>query len=301
VKHYDITVQQIPDDNRLDKAIPLHLPEVSRSFARKLIEGGSVYLNGKRCSQNARPVRAGDKVRVVIPSEVERPETLLTTKDIVFEDQDLIVINKPAGMPTHATIDSSRHHLVEAVQQFIGARENKKPSEIYLGVHHRLDRDTSGVILFTKRKEANPRIAQAFQNRAVSKEYLAICAGKPKEKSFEIKSFLGTHPKNKRKVASVRSGGKSAETLVTVLETRNLHGKTITLVRAEPKTGRMHQIRVHLAENGLPILGDEMYGVPFPGATRTLLHAFRLSIDEKTFSAPVPEDFQSLEFSPPEE
>ena len=301
MKHYDITVQQIPADNRLDKAIPLHLPELSRSFARKLIEGGSVYLNGKRCQQNARAVRVGDKLRVVIPVEEERKETALSKADIVFEDADLIVVNKPAGVPTHATIDSSRHHLVEAVQQYLADREKKNPTDIYIGVHHRLDRDTSGVILFTKRKEANPKIAQAFQERSVSKEYLAICAGKPKEKRFEIKSYLGTHPRNKRKVASVHSGGKFAETAVEALETKAIQGKSVTLVRAEPKTGRMHQIRVHLAENGLPILGDETYGVTFPGVQRTLLHAFRLSIDGKSFTAPIPTDFQSLDFTVPRE
>ncbi len=301
MKHYDITVRQIPADNRLDKAIPLHVPELSRSFTRKLIEGGSVYLNGKRCQQNARSVRVGDKVRVVIPVEEEREERVLTDKDIVFEDEDLIVVSKPAGVPTHATIDSSRHHLVEAVQQYLAKRQKKQPAEIYLGVHHRLDRDTSGVILFTKRKEANPRIAQAFQERAVSKVYLAVCSGKPKEKRFEIKSFLGTHPKNKRKVASVRSGGKVAETIVEALETKVIQGRPVTLVRAEPKTGRMHQIRVHLAENGLPILGDETYGVTAPGIGRTLLHAFRLTIDGKSFMAPPPEDFQSLDFTLPRE
>lgn len=299
MKRHDITVQQIPDDNRLDKAIPLHLPELSRGRVRKLIEGGSVYLNGKRCQQNARSVRKGDKIQVIIPNDEERKSTALSPADVIFEDNDLIVVNKPAGLPTHATIDSSRFHLAAAVQQYLGEKQKKKPGDIYLGIHHRLDLDTSGVILFTKRKEANPRIAQAFQERIVSKEYLAICFGRPREPLFEIKTFLGTHPKNKRKMASVRSGGKVAETSVELLETKVIQGKSVSLVRARPKTGRMHQIRVHLAEHGLPILGDEMYGIQFPNVERTLLHAFRLTIGEQTFSAPFPKDFQSLDFKAP--
>jgi RluA family pseudouridine synthase len=309
MKFSEFTVTQLPEDPRLDKVIPLHVNTLSRGAARRLIEGGAVYLNRKRCQQNGKLVKAGDLVRVMESAEERRSRDQqqrreeekawqFTADRIVFEDADWIVVNKPPGIPTHETIDDSRHHLVRALSTFLAARDRKQPSQIYLGIHHRLDVNTSGILLFVKRKEANAPVAQAFQERTVQKTYLAACLGELREPAV-IKSFLAESKQNKRKITSVRSGGKYAETAVRSVDSRTVQARRISLIEASPKTGRTHQIRVHLAENELPILGDETYGVRFSGVKRVLLHAWKLEILGKTFRAPLPDDFRILDFAEP--
>lgn len=290
-------MQELPEDPRLDKAIPLHIKSISRTQARNLIEGGSVYLNTKRCRQNSAVVSVGDKIKI-LDQEQERTteETLLRKSDILFENKDWIVVNKPPNLPSHETIDSARNHLVLSIKNFLGARDRVNPSLVYLGVHHRLDRDTSGAILFAKTKEANAPIAQAFQNREVHKTYLCVCVGVLDKKEFVIKNFLGTHPRNKRMQAVLKKGGKIAETDFQVLEERQSSEGKISLVVASPKTGRTHQIRVHLSHFGHPILGDTTYGKASKMTARTLLHAWKLQILGKEFTAPVPEDFKAVGF-----
>jgi len=298
MKTLEFQLDQELEDPRLDKVIAALAPEVSRSQARKWVENGSVYVNKKRCRMNGKMLKVGDRIRILVQ---EKPAEELKEFDpsrILFENQDWIVVNKPPHLPTHETIDNSRYHLALAVQELLAKREKKKPTEIYLGIHHRLDRDTSGVILFTKRKEANAAVAQAFQNREVQKTYLAICGGAPSQ-ARTLQSFLGTHPRNKRMVASVKRGGKFAETEIRTLSSVQLQGKSICLMEAKPKTGRTHQIRVHLSENGLPILGDSTYGIQHPAAKRVLLHAWKLELLGKTFEAPLPEDFRFVDFPEP--
>ncbi len=297
MKTVQFQVKDQLDDPRLDKAIAFYAPEISRGHARKLVEAGAVYVNQKRCHKNSKLLELGDKVRLVLPEIIlEKPQAFQAER-VLFENQDLIVVNKPPFLPTHETIDNSRFHLVQALEEFLAKRDGKK--QIYLGIHHRLDRDTSGALLFTKRKEANAAVAQAFQERKVEKTYLALCQGQlgsPKT----IQSFLGPSPKNKRIFCSVKKGGKFAETEVECLETLKVQGQMVSLVKAKPKTGRTHQIRVHLTENKLPILGDKTYGVEFPGAERVMLHAWKLEILGMTFTAPLPDDFRFLDFAEPQ-
>ena len=298
MKVVNLLLAELLEDPRLDKVIPHLAPELSRSQTRKLIENGSVYVNAKRCKMNAKALKVGDKIRLVIdekPVEESVEEFKFTADRIVFENQDLIVVNKPPYLPTHETIDTSRHHLVIALKEFLGARDKVKPAMVYLGIHHRLDRDTSGLILFTKRKEANAPVAQAFQEHKVQKTYLAACKGTLSAPKV-IKSFLGPSARNKRFFCSVNRGGKYAETDVRSVENKG----PISLIEAKPKTGRTHQIRVHLSENRLPILGDQTYGVPHQNAARVMLHAWRLEILGHSFSAALPADFHALAFTDPE-
>ena len=298
MKPLHLTVKALPEDPRLDKVIPFYFKEISRTAARKLIENGSVYINNKRCHQNAKEIHSGDNIRLMMATpplaKEEESENPISSEQIIFENQDIIVVNKPPFLPSHETIDNSRYHLVLAVQEFLAARDKKKPSDIYLGIHHRLDRDTSGAILFTKRKEANAAVAQAFQNQEVHKTYMALCIGKPTKPNFTVKNFLGPSAKNKRFFCSVTRGGKFAETEVTILDSKQIGPKTLNLVEAKPKTGRTHQIRVHLSENKLPIIGDTAYGIAFEGAARVMLHARQLEILGKVFHAPLPDDFLSF-------
>ncbi|HEY8279732.1 MAG TPA: RluA family pseudouridine synthase [Bdellovibrionota bacterium] len=298
MKFSEFVVTVLPEDPRLDKLIPLHVKDLSRSAARRLIEGGAVYLNKKRCQMNGKLLRVGDKVRVMLAAEKEREEFQFTAERILFEDNDLIVVDKPPGLPTHETIDTSRHNLVRSLQIFLGARDKVAPQKVYLGIHHRLDLETSGVLLFTKQKEANAPVAQAFQNRTVEKTYLALSMGKLDQPRV-IKSHLGESARNRRIICSVSRGGKYAETAIRSLECHELDGRPVTLVEASPKTGRTHQIRVHLGENNLPILGDRTYGVSYSGAPRVMLHAWKLRLLGKTFTTPLPEDFRALNFHEP--
>jgi 23S rRNA pseudouridine1911/1915/1917 synthase len=298
MKTVDFRVEKLPEDPRLDKVIPFHKPEISRNQARALIENGSVYVNKKRCHQNAKAMRLGDQVRLQISEKKEAVDETPPAPLVIFEDKDLIVVNKPPFLPTHETRDTSRYHLALAVQEMLAKRVNKKPADIYLGIHHRLDRDTSGVIVFAKRKEANAPLAQAFQERTVEKTYIALSLGDLPEPTV-LKSFIGNHPRNKRLYASVKRDGKYAETAIRALDVKKAGGRTYTMVEAQPKTGRTHQIRVHLAENGLPILGDEAYGVQHPAAKRVMLHAWKLQLLGHTFSAPLPDDFRILDFTDP--
>lgn len=299
MKQYDIIVDTEPSEDlaRLDKWIPAKQAELSRSLVRQLIERGAVYLNGKRCKRASKPIFKGDTIRVFLPEKTRAAPTELTAAQIIFEDQDWIIVNKPPFLPTHATLDNSREHLVSVLQEFIAKRDGKDAKSVYIGVHHRLDRDTSGVILFTKRKEANAAIAKAFQERTVDKTYLAAVLGEPKEKRFVIKSYLGRDPRNKRRFCSVKSGGDYAETEVKLLATRVYQGKTLSLVEAHPVTGRTHQIRVHLSEQALPLAGDETYGTQLPGIRRLMLHAYKLNILGKSFLAPMPQEFRQLDFA----
>lgn len=294
----EFRVEQEGDDPRLDKVISLHRPEISRNLARKVIETGGAYVNQKRCKKNAKTVALGDKIRLVIDDNPPPEQFEFTKERVVFENQDWIVVDKPPYLPTHETIDNTRHHLAIALQTFLAKREGngKAPKQVYLGIHHRLDRDTTGLILFTKRKEANHAVAMAFQDRTVQKTYLALSKGKlPAPRT--ITSFLGPSPRNKRLQASIKRGGKFAETEIRAVEAK----QGLTLVEAKPKTGRTHQIRVHLSENGLPILGDEAYGVAHPNAPRVMLHAWRLELLGHTFSAPLPRDFRDLDFAEPQD
>ena len=300
MKTHLITVRELGDDPRLDKVIPLHVESLSRSLVRKLIENGSVYVNQKRCSKNARSMRVGDKIKIVVAAETREHSYELNAEQIIYEDADIIVLNKPPFLPTHATLDAKRHHLAESVQIYLGKKSGRDPKNVYLGMHHRLDRDTSGVILFTKRKELNAPIAQAFQGRDLEKTYLAVSKGKPQQETFIIKNYLGPNPRDKKLMCSVTREGKFAETHFRALHTLQKENESITLFEAQPKTGRTHQIRVHLSEAGYPILGDSYYGTSFPGVERMLLHAWKLKILDKTFLAPLPRDFLKLDFQEPQ-
>jgi RluA family pseudouridine synthase len=225
-------------------------------------------------------------------------------EDILFEDDDLIVVNKPPGLPTQPTLDEARDNLFAAVKRFLAKRDGSR--DPYVGLHHRLDRDTSGVVLLTKSQRVNAGVAELFAGHLAVKTYWAISARPSPDRldaelprGWTIKNYLG-RAKDSRKRArytEVRSGGDFAQTEFRLLEAM-AEG---LLIEAKPKTGRTHQIRVHLSEYGLPILGDPVYfqreAKPRVPVARTLLHAANLTFPhpisrvEISISSPLPEDF----------
>ncbi|OFZ18283.1 MAG: hypothetical protein A2X94_07470 [Bdellovibrionales bacterium GWB1_55_8] len=216
---------------------------------------------------------------------------------ILYEDDDLIIVNKPAKLPTQPTLDESRDNLFAAVKRFLAQRD--KVAQPYVGLHHRLDRDTSGVVLFTKSSRANVGIANAFSSHQAVKVYLALserAPGRPMPLQWKVQNHLGRAKVSGKKArfTAVHSGGDFAHTDFKLLE----EFPGAFLVEARPKTGRTHQIRVHLAEAGYPILGDLHYGAKAGRSKRIMLHAASLTLPhpihqtEISIHSPLPEDFQ---------
>jgi len=212
------------------------------------------------------------------------------TFDILFEDTWLLIVNKPSGLPTQATLDPKRTNLYTQLLQ--SNRWN------YIGLHHRLDTPTSGLVLFTKDRNANKGVSALFQEHLIQKKYLCLVGGVIKEEHFEVKNHLKAfkYKNGKSKMQSTLAGGDYAHTIFTVLSRYN----QITLLQATPKTGRMHQIRVHLAELSIPILGDSLYFRADRHFPRLLLHASELQFQhpitkqQMTISAPLPGEFNKV-------
>lgn len=245
---------------------------------------GAVRVDGRPWRRPGGLLGVGQRVEALIRLDRLADETardaafVMTAAAILYEDAALIAVDKPPGLPTHATLDPRRPHLVGLVGQFLSGRDGAPP---YLGIHQRLDRDTSGVVVFSRDPAANPGLARAFAGREVVKVYHAVTARPPR-----------LPPPEWRVVSRIE--GAPAETDFKLLETM----PGVLLVEARPSTGRKHQIRIHLAGGGLPIRGDDRYGGPSP--LRMMLHAkslaFRhpLSGAELRIESAYPEDFRRL-------
>jgi RluA family pseudouridine synthase len=215
---------------------------------------------------------------------------------ILYQDRLLLVVNKPAGLPTQATRDPRRPHLVAAAEQLLASQGVRQP---YVGLHHRLDVDTSGVVVLAVHPDANRALSDAFRDRQARKQYLCLCdAFVEPPNAWEVDNHLRVHAQRRgRSVEVVRAGGQRATTTFEVLE----RGRCAVRVLASPTTGRTHQIRVHCEGSGVPIVGDPVYrterGVWAP---RVMLHAWRLEVPHPSdgrlmqFEAPEPEDMATL-------
>jgi len=283
---------------------------ISKGKARKLIVAGAVYLNSKRVRIASKELRQNAWIDVFLDLEKlnssSRDQDLrfeMTDQHVLFEDEDLIAVNKPPGLPTQPTLDEARENLFLSVKKFLAQREKKSITDVYLGLHHRLDRDTSGVILFTKSKRANPGVAELFTQHLAQKTYQALCSIEQRtelKEAWVIRNYLGKDKRAGSKAnhyCSVRSGGDFAHTEFKLLERH----ENFIRVEAKPLTGRTHQIRVHLSEAGFPILGDTHYGgtkiVASYNISRVMLHAATLTFphpihkNKMTIQSSLPHDF----------
>ena len=282
-------------------------PELSKSKIRRLIIAGCVTVNGKQVRVPAFSVIRGSAIAVRFDTEKfgfeKKPEDTafeMTEERILYEDEAVIVIDKPAGIPTEATIVASRDHLHAAVKRFLQARDGTR-NEPYVGLHHRLDRETSGVILFSKSRAVNPACHAMFETHIARKEYEALTAVQDflPDDLFSVDNSLGRISVNsaRAKWGAVLSGGAPAHTDFRVLERFDRALRVLAL----PLTGRTHQIRVHLSGLGLPLLGDELYGGPNSldgySVARVMLHARSLAFPHPvtgtmvTVTAPLPPDY----------
>ena len=289
-KTYSFTVDS--SGVRLDKFVGDRCPELSRTHAQKLIAEGLITVNGNPAKPSLK-LNVADRVDIVILPE---PPTRLTPEDIpldiVYEDSDLLVVNKPAGLAVHPAPGHPSHTLVNAVLNYLpGLAEDDASARP--GIVHRLDKDTSGLILVAKNRLAHENLSDQFKSRSVSKSYLVLVKGKLEPESGIIEADIGRDPRNRQRMAVVETG-REARTKYGVVK---YIGK-YTLLEISPETGRTHQIRVHLAAIGFPVIGDAVYGVTSPYLSRQFLHAhkigFRLPSTSEyvEFSSPLPPDLE---------
>ena len=264
----------------------------------RLIERGGLWVDGARMRDPEARARAGAEIAIHRPLSGIYPEILVSAAQIIYEDDDLLALNKPAGVYVDSTPWDAEGNYHAALVRFIAARDSVVPR---LHLAHRLDRDTTGVLLVTKNPEINPRIQSAFIHGTVHKQYLALCAGAPVHDSFEIATGHGRGAHGLFRVYPAEEIGRvlANGSRVKAMRTRfqvEVRADEATLVRAFPETGRTHQIRLHLAHLGHPLLGDARYGgpahwrgeiVPFH-----LLHAERLAL-------PHPRSGQTLDITAP--
>lgn len=293
----------VSTSTRLDQAIA-NSPEgaqhkLSRTLIRKLIVAGAVYVNGKRIRVASRPVRG--EARIDIYYDPKRaPEKHDADKflplRVLYEDDAIICFDKPANLPTQPTLDEARANLYNLAKQQLSKQAGHP---VYLGLHHRLDRDTTGVVLFTRETKHNAFVAEQFKEHKCAKVYVAVVHGILKNPKGRIESFLAEIGRKGKqaKFGSVQSGGKKAITDFLVLGSNGEH----SLVEVKITTGRTHQIRVHFSEMGHPIVGDTLYGSPAANYNkfgRFLLHAHALTIEHPEthnlvrVESPIPQAFR---------
>lgn len=297
---HKITLRVAPSlavPTRLDQAIAQSnealTNKMSRSLIRKLLMAGAVYVNGKRIRVASRSMRGGETIDIYW-DKAKAPEKISDDKflplRVLYEDEAIVCFDKPAGLPTQPTLDEARLNLYELAKQQRGG---------YLGMHHRLDRDTSGVILFTCDTKHNAFIADQFKLHTCVKTYVAVVHGKLKNPKGRLESFMGPVGKKGKqsKFGSVKSGGKKAITDFLVLANNDRY----SLVEVKITTGRTHQIRVHFSEMGHPLVGDTLYGSPpneYSKFGRFLLHAHALTIEHPVthglvrIESPIPKELR---------
>lgn len=285
-------------NDRLDRALAELIPEFSRSYLQQLIDLSGVMINGAVVRKASTRVKAGDEVRVELrptpQSQAFKPEKM--TLDVVYQDEHLMVINKPAGLVVHPAPGNWSGTLLNGLL----AHDSKATLLPRAGIVHRLDKDTSGLMVVARTRATMDSLVQLIAAREVSRQYLALChhtwIGKRQQ---VVEAPVGRDPRNRLRMAVVdleKNAGKHAKTTIDLLD----HGPDCSIVRCTLHTGRTHQIRVHLAHLGHPLVGDETYGgTKSAGMDRQALHAFRLAFvhpvtnQKIEFESTLPTDFQN--------
>ena len=286
------------DGERLDAFLSRSAEGLSRSAAQKLIADGNVLLNGRPARKNDR-LRVGDSVELTIP---EPREVDIAPKqmplDIVYEDEDVAVINKPKGLVVHPAVGHQDDTLVNGLLYAMGDSLSGINGELRPGIVHRIDKDTSGLLAIAKNDLAHTVLASQLKDHSMARTYEAIVCGSFKEDSGTVDAPIGRHPTDRKKMCVTQRNSKSAVTHWEVVE----RFRGYTHIRCRLETGRTHQIRVHMAYIGHPILGDTVYGHKKPdlGQDSQCLHAgalcFRHPRDGRPVMvfAPLPDYFQSV-------
>lgn len=292
----EFIVEAMEAEQRLDVFLAQKMADRhSRAQLQKLIKNGGVLVDGKAVSPHY-PVKEGEKIHVEkLDTPVEDLPAEAIPLDIVYEDEDCLVVNKPAGMVVHPAHGNPNHTLVNAllfhVQNLAHAGDKVRP-----GIVHRLDKDTSGLLVVAKNDYTHAKLAKQFKDHTIERVYQAIVRGVVQHDEGICDEPVGRAFLNRKKVVIQPSGGKEAMTYFKVLK----RFPNATLVEVRPKTGRTHQIRVHFAHMGHAVLGDTFYGIPFPPIQRQALHAMTLGFEQPrtkkwiSLKSELPEDMQKL-------
>ena len=255
---------------RLDRYLCRKLAELSRTRIQKLISDGYITVNGGAAKAGLK-LDAGDRLKVVLPPPPPSPLTPEAMPlDIIYEDDDLLVVDKPAGLIVHPAPGHRAHTLVNAILSRI-PRLAALSDSLRPGIVHRLDRDTSGVMVVAKSSLAQTKLAEQFKARSVAKAYLVLVKGRLTPENGIIEAPIGRDPRDRKRMAVVAKG-REARTEYRVIK----YIGDYTLLEVKPETGRTHQIRVHFSAIGYPVVGDKVYGVKSPFLSRQFLHASRL-------------------------
>lgn len=294
---------------RLDLAVSQEIPALSRSAVQRLIDEGHVTVNG-RPEKASLKLRGGEEISVTVPPPVPaEPVAEEIPLEILYEDADLVVVNKAAGMVVHQGAGNSTGTLVNALLGHCGDLSGIG-GELRPGIVHRIDKDTSGILVVAKNDRAHQALAEQFRLHSVKRIYRALVFGSPPEESGRIEAAIGRHPVDRKRMSGTARHGKRAVTRWKVIAR---YGR-LTLVELRLETGRTHQIRVHLSEKGHPLVGDEVYGGGSRLATvtdtrlrkiiaelnRQALHAMTLGFIHPAdgryleFTTPLPDDMQRI-------
>lgn len=299
---YRLLSKSIDCENRLDHFLHTKIDNLSKEKLRKIIDLGGVHIDGRRVRQCSRKILPDQKIEVhhdlrpLVPYRISR-------EDVVFEDKHIIVLNKPPGVECQPTPARYKGTLYEALQVWL-KRDRRFGKKLHIGMAQRLDRNTSGLIIFSIHPQSHKGLSEQVKKRTIGKHYLALVEGCPNPQSGTFSSFLARERRSNR-MKSVKAGGKEAITHFEVLQSYENWSK----VAVKLETGRTHQIRVHFSEAGHPLLGDTQYGGIAEDNNHTIsrqcLHCWKLELSHPVsgqplcFTAPLPPDMQlDTEFSP---
>lgn len=278
IEIHEFEVDDKTENHRLDKALSLLMPDLSRSMIKKIADQDLVFLNDAVVKSLSKPVKVGDKIAIHVP-EAKPLERLIPQNiplDIIYEDDDLLVINKQAGLVVHPGAGNPDGTLVNALLYHCGDSLSGIGGEVRPGIVHRLDKETSGLMLVAKNDKAHQSLSEQLQDRTVSRSYYALVWGNLSEKEGTLETRYGRSKTNRQKMTVLHDGGKEA---ITHFKVEKRFFNICDLVSCRLETGRTHQIRVHMTHLGHPLLGDKTYGQ----ADEKSLRKKKLNFREETF------------------
>lgn len=302
---YRLIITEEEEGARIDRVLSLHYPELSRSYLQTLITLGNLQVNGQLCESKSMKVAAGQRVNLRIPPPDElNVEAEDIPLDIVYEDEDVLVVNKPRGMVVHPAVGNRQGTLVNAILYHCGDRLSTINGVVRPGIVHRIDKDTSGLLMIAKNDMAHEALSAQLEAHTINRRYVALVYDNLPQDTGTIDAPIGRDPKNRLRMAVTAQNSKKAVTHWRVLER---FGRS-TLIEARLETGRTHQIRVHMTYIQHPLVGDPLYGpkkkTPLTpavsGLQGQLLHAQVLGfVHPRTgayleFQRPVPEEFAAV-------